>query len=159
MNNLYADVNQNEKIISIFRLEECDFNKESKMPCAREGFYEITLARECNETHCTDKSVQLVFLNPQVMHTIENPAKDKTGFRCIFSKSFFADPVNAKLDALPMYKEGGRCYALNERQDQYISAVFSRMLEEVDSGYTYKYDLLRNYIFEIIHFILKSLSG
>jgi hypothetical protein len=102
-------------------------------------------------------SVQLIFLNPQVMHTIENLTDVKTGLRCVFSKSFFADP--AKLDALPMYKEGGRSYALNERQDQYVSAVFARMLEEVDSEYAYKYDLLRNYILEVIHFTLKSLSG
>lgn len=36
-----------------------------------------------------------------------------------------------------------------------MAAIFNKMLDEIASDYTYKYDLLRNYVTELIHYALK----
>jgi AraC-like DNA-binding protein len=46
-------------------------------------------------------------------------------------------------------------YSLNKSQDKYISSVFEKMLDEIGSDYIYKYDLITNYIMEMIHYALK----
>jgi AraC-like DNA-binding protein len=46
-------------------------------------------------------------------------------------------------------------YILNKSQDKHVSQIFTKMLEEIDSEYVYKYDLLRNYVTEMIHYALK----
>jgi AraC-like DNA-binding protein len=57
---------------------------------------------------------------------------------------------------LPMFATGGKpSYALNLEQDQYVSQIFDKMLNEIKSDYKFKYDLLRNYVTELIHYALK----
>jgi AraC-like DNA-binding protein len=46
-------------------------------------------------------------------------------------------------------------YTLNKTQDKYVNQVFEKMMEEIGSDYMYKYDLIRNYITEMIHYALK----
>ena len=56
-----------------------------------------------------------------------------------------------------MYIPGGRpAYPLNTEQHDEVNLMFSKMLNEIGSSYTYKYDQLRNYIAELIHLALKS---
>jgi AraC family transcriptional regulator, transcriptional activator of pobA len=46
-------------------------------------------------------------------------------------------------------------YSLTKAQDKYVSNVFQKMHDEIGSDYMYKYDLIRNYMMEIIHYTLK----
>src|SRR5262249_45208320 len=57
---------------------------------------------------------------------------------------------------LPMYAPGGRpAYMLDQIQDKNVSNVFEKMLEELKSDYRFKFDLIRNYIMEMVHYALK----
>jgi AraC family transcriptional regulator, transcriptional activator of pobA len=57
------------------------------------------------------------------------------------------------LDDLPIYKPGGYpVFQLSDEDAQEIGLLFSKMAKELASDYTYKYDLLRNYVLELIHY-------
>jgi AraC family transcriptional activator of pobA len=57
------------------------------------------------------------------------------------------------LDELPIFKSGGYpVFQLNTTQVKEISAIYDKMFTELASDYAYKYDLLRNYVLELIHY-------
>ena len=42
-----------------------------------------------------------------------------------------------------------------DKQDAHVSQIFEKMADEINSDYQFKYDLLRNYTMELIHYALK----
>lgn len=146
---------------NVFRLEDCLSKEGSTVRYSRRDFYKISLIRGTNRYHYADKSVEiagttLMFFNPQVPYTWESLSDDITGYFCIFTESFFTEKIKGRLNDLPMFANGGKpTYFLTAEQDAEVSAIFSKMLEEIDSDYAYKYDLLRNYITELTHYALK----
>ena len=157
-NNLQQDIGH----FNVFRLEDCVGPNGTPARYRRREFYKITFIRGENIYHYADKSLKvngsaLLFFNPHVPYTWENVADDPTGFFCIFSETFFTDRTRNSLNELPMYANGGKpAYLLTPEQDAHVSSLFGKMLEEINSDYIYKYDLLRNYVMELIHFALKT---
>lgn len=55
-----------------------------------------------------------------------------------------------------MFAQGGKtAYMLDKKQDKHVTAIFEKMLEEINSDYRFKFDLVRNYIMEMVHYALK----
>ena len=151
------------KVISVVKLEECSSEQYQHLHSNNREYYKITLLKRRHKGNSKGNNTKvsctlLQFLGPRLTDNIKFPGNDQTGFLCVFSKSFFTESVNTKLNALPMYVEDGISYVMNEEQEVQASAIFMRMLEEMDSHYLFKYDLLRNYISELTHFALKFLS-
>lgn len=146
---------------NVFRLEDCLPNESPNISYSRRDFYKICLIRGTNRYHYADKSIEvsgptLVFFNPQVPYTWENLSGETSGFFCIFTESFFTEKIKGRLSDLPMFAQGGKpSYVLSEEEDAEVSAIFKKMFDEINSDYTYKYDLLRNYITELTHYALK----
>ncbi|MVT10558.1 helix-turn-helix domain-containing protein [Chitinophaga tropicalis] len=155
--NLKQDIGH----FNVFRLEDLQGPKAKPVKYSRKDFYKISLIRGSNRYHYADKSIEitgttLMFFNPQVPYTWESLSDDKTGFFCIFKDPFFTEKMRGHINDLPMFRMGGKpAYFLNEAQDRVISDIFLKMIEEISSDYLYKYDLLRNYVTEIIHFAMK----
>ncbi|GAB3796613.1 response regulator transcription factor [Spirosoma humi] len=147
--------------VNVFRLEDCLAPSTAPVQYSRRDFYKITLIRGRNLYHYADKSIEidgptLVFFNPQVPYTWQAVSGDTTGFFCIFRESFFSGRFNTGLTELPLFQPGGKpAYALEAGQDAEVSALFEKMLDEINSDYILKYDLIRNYVSELIHFALK----
>ncbi|WP_345948160.1 MULTISPECIES: helix-turn-helix transcriptional regulator [unclassified Mucilaginibacter] len=147
---------------NVFRSEDCFKPGAKPITYSRRDYYKIALARGRNRYHYADKSIDvdgstLIFFNPQVPYTVETLSEIRSGYFCIFSKSFFTDKIRGGLNDLPMYAPGGKpAYILTEQQDEQVSQIFNRMLDEIASDYAFKYDLLRNYVTEITHFALKT---
>lgn len=147
---------------NVFRTEDC-YKDGVLIPVSytRRDFYKISLARGKNVFHYADKSLEvdgtaLIFFNPQVPYTVESLSDNKSGFFCIFKEAFFTESLRNSITHLPMFKIGGKpAYILNEEQDKQISDIFTRMVDEINSDYVYKYDLLRNYVTEMIHGAMK----
>lgn len=99
----------------------------------------------------------LLFFTPEHFCANEELIGIRNGFLCTFSTSFFNDTINNMLCALPMFSSGN-VYNINKAQAQHICEIFTRILTELASDYLYKYDLIRNYIFEITHYVLKYLN-
>jgi AraC family transcriptional activator of pobA len=144
---------------NVFTRESCLMPGSKPVVYSRRDFYKISLTRDRNIYHYAGKSLEtqgptLLFFNPRVPYTFEaGPAGDQTGFFCIFTESFIPGKNFAEL---PMFTPGGTpSYALNREQEEEISGLFRKMLREIDSGYVYRYDMLRNYVTEIVHYVLK----
>lgn len=147
---------------NVFRLEDCLPNETPNISYSRRDFYKICLIRGTNRYHYADKSIEvsgptLIFFNPQVPYTWEHLSGETTGYFCIFTESFFTEKIKGRLTDLPMFAQNGKpSYVLNQQEDDEVSAVFKKMFDEINSDYTYKFDLLRNYSTELIHYALKK---
>ncbi len=146
---------------NVFKLEDCYAEGAKPIVYTRRDYYKITMIRGKNIYHYADKSIEvegtaLVFFNPQVPYTFETLSEERLGYFCIFKESFFTEALRSNIHDLPMFKIGGRpAYILTPEQDSQISAIFEKMLTEINSDYQFKYDLIRNYLTEIIHGAMK----
>ncbi|WP_211295107.1 helix-turn-helix domain-containing protein [Neolewinella xylanilytica] len=128
---------------------------------SRRDFFKITLIRGHNCYHYADKSLEidgptLIFFNPRVPYTWEGLSEDVNGYFIIFQEAFVSGRFVPALSELSMFQPGGSpAYRLNDAQEKEVTDLFEKMLREVDSDYPHKYDLLRNYAAEMIHYALK----
>lgn len=147
--------------VNVFRMEDALAPDAGPVQYSRRDFYKITLIRGRNAYHYADKSIQiegptLMFFNPQVPYTWEPLSDDTTGFFCIFREAFFGGRFNSGLTELPLFRPGGKpAYPLDASQDAEVSALYDKMLSEIESDYALKYDLIRNYVSELVHYALK----
>lgn len=160
-NHLPDELQANIGQMNVFRLEECLAPNASPVQYSRRDFYKISLIRGRNVYHYADKSIEidgptLLFFNPQVPYTWQPLAEDTTGYFCIFRDAFFAGRFGADLTDLPVFRPAGKpAYPLTADQDREVSALYEKMLAELNSAYTFKYELLRTYASELIHYALK----
>ena len=156
-----AGLKQDIGHVNVFRLEDCMGPGKEPISYSRRDYYKITLIRGRHLYHYADKTLEvngstLIFFNPTVPYTFETKDPDATGFFCIFREAFFSEYMRGSLSELPMYAIGGKpAFVLNDQQDAQVSAVFEKMLTEIGTDYPFKYDLIRNYITEMVHYALK----
>lgn len=155
--NLKKDIGH----FNVFRVEDCYTPGIPAPQYSRRSFYKIALMRGKHLYHYADKSLAidgstLLFFNPLTPYTFEPLVKKPTGHFCIFREAFFADHTRAGIHELPIFAPGSKpAYELTKAQDKAISAIFTKMHAEMGADYVYKYDLIRNYVTEIIHCALK----
>jgi AraC family transcriptional activator of pobA len=146
---------------NVFRMEDCYQPNAKPIVYARRDFYKISMVRGKNVVHYADKSIEidgctLVFFNPTVPYTFEHHSDIRSGAFCIFRESFFTDMLRRNMHELPMFAINGTpTYSLNAEQEKNVAGIFDKMLGEINSDYRFKYDLLRNYLTEMIHYALK----
>jgi AraC family transcriptional activator of pobA len=147
---------------NVFRLEDCNQPNAAPVTYSRRDFYKVSLVRGEFLYHYADKSIvikgtTLIFFNPNVPYTVQALSENPTGYFCIFTESFFTEKIRGSLNELPMFSIGGKpAYFLNDTQEQFVAGIYDKMLEEINSDYVFKYDLLRNYVTELTHYALKS---
>ena len=157
----YDHVNSDLGHFNVFKMEECYLPGRPAIQYSRRDFYKIALMRGRHLYHYGDKTLEvagstLLFFNPQIPYTFERLTEDDGGYFCIFKDAFFAEHIRGSLKDLPMYAVNGKpAYVLNPQQDTAFEQIFEKMLDELDSNYVFKYDLIRNYILEMIHGALK----
>lgn len=140
---------------NVFRLDEFTGNNARPIPYNRKAYYKISLIIGPTRIHYADKVLQfkkqgLLFANPQIPYNYESMVDQHSGFFCIFTDSFFHQYGNIK--EYPVFKPGGQpAFELNDEQVASLSTVFLRMFDEIQSDYTYKYDVLRNLVMELVH--------
>jgi AraC family transcriptional regulator, transcriptional activator of pobA len=145
---------------SVFSKDEIGPDKPP-IKYARRNFFKIALIRGHHLFHYADKTLEvsgdtLVFSNPEIPYTFESIKEEGGGYFCIFKESFFNEYLRDGLRKLPMYKIGGSpAYILDKKSSDRVITAFEKMVEEVNSDYEFKYDLIRNYVTEIIHIALK----
>jgi AraC-like DNA-binding protein len=129
------------------------------IPYSRKDYFKISLIIGKNLVHYADKTIEMnqpamLFANPQIPYNWEPLEEEQTGFFCIFTESFFNHYGNIK--EYPVFKPGGNpIYFLTDEQVAAAKKIYLKMFEEIESDYVYKYDLLRNLVFELIHSALR----
>ncbi|WP_342327804.1 helix-turn-helix transcriptional regulator [Pedobacter sp. FW305-3-2-15-E-R2A2] len=131
-------------------------------PYSRRDFYKVSLILGEGILHYADKWIAidrpaLLFSNPVVPYSWEPSSEKQEGWFCLFTEAFVN--ANERKDGLqdsPLFRIGGNpVFFINEVQQEELSAIFRKMVLEMESEYTHKYDLLRNYLHLIIHEAMK----
>ena len=129
---------------------------------SRKDFYKICLTTGKSKIHYADKTFEqegsiLFFGNPHIPYSWETISTTYVGYTVLFSEDFFkASDRSESLQNSPLFKIGGTpVLKINEQQREFLNTIFWKMIEEQKSDYTYKDDLIRNYINLIIHEALK----
>jgi AraC-type DNA-binding domain-containing proteins len=155
--NLKKDIGH----FNVFKMADCVGPGKTPVQYNRRDFYKIALVRGRHVYHYADRSIEvdgttLIFFNPTVPYTFQSMSENNTGSFCIFKEAFFTERLRGGIRDLPMFVPGNKtAYSLNAEQDQYVAGIFDKMMEEIKSDYVYKYDLIRNYIMEMIHYAIK----
>ncbi|TAE57254.1 MAG: AraC family transcriptional regulator [Bacteroidetes bacterium] len=144
---------------NVFKLEPFVGEKARPVPYKKRDFYKITLLTGHSKVHFADKVIEvqkqaLVFSNPQIPYKWEHTAQIRSGFFCIFNQHFFHQ--YGKLSQYSVFQPGAsHVFELSDEQVSQASAVYERMFAEINSDYIHKYDVLRNLVFELLHFAMK----
>jgi AraC family transcriptional regulator, transcriptional activator of pobA len=132
--------------------------KKSAMTYNRRLYYKISLIKGKNLVEFAGKTVLIekqgiLFATPKIPYCYTPQGKQQSGYFCVFTKDFMSKSKTGLLvDEFPIFKNNSDfVYLLNDAQYQQMQAVFKKMEVEMQSDYAYKYDLLRNYVLELIH--------
>ncbi len=144
---------------NLFRLEPYVEGKPTSIPYKRRDFYKIMLVKGHSQVHFADKLVEikkqaLSFSNPQIPYKWEHLDKIRDGIYCIFNQHFFHQ--FGQLNQYEVFQpNGAHIFELSDEEANHVSEIFERMVKEFNADYKYKYDVVRNQIFELLHFALR----
>jgi len=157
-NQVFTEHNAGQGHFNVFLRTGC----VNRSPFSRRDFYKIALVVGQGKMHYTDKSIAiekpaLIFSNPSIPSAWETGSGPQTGWFCLFTDAFIESHEHkSALQDFPLFKAGGNPIVfLDETQLVHISALLQTMMEEIDSDYVNKYDLLRNYLRILMHEALK----
>lgn len=145
---------------NVFRLEPFVEGKPTNIPYRRRDFYKIMLVKGNSHVHFADQVVEikkqaLSFSNPQIPYKWEHLDKIREGIYCIFNQHFFHQ-FGQLIQYEVFQPNGTHIFELSDEEANHVSEIFERIVNEFNADYKYKYDLIRNQIFELLHFALKK---
>lgn len=124
----------------------------------RSDFYKISLVMGTGILHLGHQKIEikgraLIFYNPATPHLWESVSEKQEGYFCLFNNHFIAPSLadnNFRSSAL--YNTAlNPVYHLSKKQADGLLFIFERMMEEVETGYTQKYEVLLHYVHLLIH--------
>lgn len=132
--------------------------QKAKMPYNRRMYYKISLIAGRSTAEYADKVIDiekyaLLFATPKVPYNYTSENEDHHAVFCVFTSDFITRAnTGVSLDELPIFSPGSvPVFELSESEYQYLRTVFSKIKKEQASDYAFKYDLIRNYVMELIH--------
>jgi AraC family transcriptional regulator, transcriptional activator of pobA len=146
---------------NVFKIADlvAKFKVKPFMPYNRRAYYKISLIIGRNKAEYADKVIEieknaLLFATPKVPYHYLPKDENQSGYFCIFTDEFLLkNKTGIELDNLPIFKAGGYpVFNLSAKDVKIINTIFEKMYQELSSDYIYKYDLLRNYVMELIHY-------
>ncbi|UOQ69815.1 helix-turn-helix domain-containing protein [Hymenobacter volaticus] len=146
---------------NVFQIADLIANYRHRPPMTfdRRAFYKISLIRGRSRVESADKVIDIAqnalwFATSRVPYRWLPQDLNQTGYFCIFTDEFLLPAKSGVvLEELPIFQLGAYP-VLEVTNTDYaaIETIFKKMAQEISSGYAYKYDLLRTYLLELIHF-------
>jgi AraC family transcriptional activator of pobA len=143
---------------NVFVRSGCDH----QTPFSRRDFYKVTLLIGSGRMHYDYRVIDidrpaLVFSGPLVPSSWEPISDIQEGWFCLFTDAFIESHEHrSTLRDFPLFQVGAdHVVFLDDRQFEFFSTTLGKMMEEMNSDYANKYDLLRNYLHIILHEALK----
>lgn len=156
------DLNKEIGHFNVFNIEEVHAKLKKNprlMPYNRRAYYKISLIRGRSKAEYADKVIDieksaLLFATPKIPYHWIPQEEGLSGYFCIFTADFLIqNKSGVALDELPIFKPGGYpIFLLTDENVDELLYIFRKMAKEIASDYVYKYDLLRNYVLELIHY-------
>lgn len=153
--------NRNLKLkgFNIFQIED---DENATRVYSRKEFYKICLTTGKSRIHYAHRTYEaegtiLFFGNPHIPYSWETLSRTYVGYTCLFSKDFL-DPKQRtdSLQKSPLFAlDGTPILNINEAQREFLNSIFRKMMEEQQSDYAHKDELIRNYINLILHEAMK----
>jgi AraC family transcriptional regulator, transcriptional activator of pobA len=146
---------------NVFNIKELfEKNKEKPaMPYDRRAYYKISLIRGKNRVEYADRVIEIeknaiLFATPKIPYNYVPLDKNQSGHFCVFTDEFLTkNKTSIDLDELPIFKvDGYPVFQLSDEEANEIDMLFNKVHKEINSEYIYKYDLIRNFVAEMIHF-------
>ena len=146
---------------NVFKIDElmARMSKKAAMPYNRRAYYKISMISGRNKAEYADKVIDieknaLLFATPKIPYNYLPQDDNQFGYFCIFTHDFLIQTKSGViLDDLPIFQPGGYpIFQLSDEETEDITFIFKKMYKELASNYAYKYDLLRNYVLELIHY-------
>jgi len=135
----------------------------SKIPTYnRRDYYKICINTSKSLIHYADRGIEidgtiLFFGNPHIPYSWDIISPVYHGYACVFTEDFLK--VNDRSESLhesPLFKIGGTpIFSLSAEQKVFVDSLFVKMIEEQETDYVFKDDLMRNYINLILHESMK----
>jgi AraC-like DNA-binding protein len=128
----------------------------------RRSYFKICLCRSRSRVEYADQAPHsgpntLFLVTPRVAYRWLPLTETPDGYSCLFDEAFLL-PARAGvvLDELPIFRPGAYpVWEATEAECAAVEAIMQKMQRELTSGYAYKYDLLRTYLWELIHLVQK----
>ncbi|MBC6365904.1 AraC family transcriptional regulator [Algoriphagus sp. AK58] len=144
---------------NLFYLEPYLEGKMKAVPYRRRDFYKVMFFKGASTVHYADrvyevKKQALSFSNPLVPYKWDHMSQNASGVYCIFNPHFFVNFGQIQQYEV-FHPNGTHVFELSDTEAEKVEEIFKRMRQEFDSEYKYKYDVLRNLVFELIHFGMK----
>jgi len=155
------DINKEIGHFNVFNIQDIliKTKKSGEMPYNRRAYYKISLIKGKNKAEYADKVIDiakngLLFATPKIPYHYLPQDDQQAGSFCIFTEDFLSkNKSGVSLDELPIYKPGGYpIFELSDEEADEVAVLFQKMFKEIESDYAFKYDLLRNYVLELIHY-------
>lgn len=124
----------------------------------RTDFYKVALVIGTGRLHSDDKVIEvtgkaLVFYNPAVPHLWESVSEVQSGYFCLFNNHFIAPSLSDNnFRNSPLFNTSANpVFHLSEKQADDLTFIFKKMMEEVETDYVQKYEILHHYLHLLIH--------
>lgn len=146
---------------NIFNIENIYAACKAKpeMPYNRRTYYKVSLISGENLVEYADKVIQIkeygiLFATPKIPYRYTPVGTQQAGHFCVFTKDFLPiSKTGFDIDNLQVFSsQSDFVFQISEEQYHQILTIFEKMHQEINSDYEYKYDLLRNYLMELIHY-------
>ncbi|HMQ59046.1 MAG TPA: helix-turn-helix domain-containing protein [Flavilitoribacter sp.] len=144
---------------NLFHIAPFREGKVTSVPYRRRDFYKVMLLRGNSYVYFADKVYEikkqaLAFSNPLIPYKWEQLDKMYDGVYCIFNGQFFHQ--FSQFGDYEIFQPGGNhIFELTDEQADEIREIFGIMEREFNSGYKYKFDVVRNRVMDLIHYGLK----
>ena len=158
--NKFLDNQSNQDIghFNVFDIKKLNAScYKGAMPYNRRTYYKISLIKGKNRVEYANKVVDIdnyavLFATPKIPYRYFPLDPEQSGHFCVFTNDFLAkSKTGINIDKLPLFSpKSGFVYQISQKQFDDLSLIFSKMHEEMQSDYEFKYDLLRNYAMELI---------
>lgn len=132
---------------------------QCNMPYDRRAYYKISLIRGKNRVEYADRIIEieqqaLLFATPKIPYNYLPLDMEQSGHFCVFTNEFLTkEKIGMDLDKLPIFQtDGYPVFQLTVEEANEMELIFKKIHQEINSDYVYKYDLIRNYVAELIHF-------
>lgn len=154
------DIDKATGSFNVYHIKTTIADEAKTIPFIRRNFYKIMLVIGKGEVNYADKIITvekqaLTFSNPMIPYSWEDRDKIQDGFTCIFNTTFFHHFGDLSQYAV-FQPNGNHIFELTDEEEKKVRNIYERMFDEINSDYFHKYDVLRNLVFELLHFAMKS---
>lgn len=135
---------------------------KSAAPLNRRDFYKISFVIGKGRFHFLDRSVEIdkpvvILSSPHLPYSWEKESDMQEGYFCLFNDAFLNNQ-----HAKDIVHESPLCqptsnplFFVDDKQQERLHYLFGLMLCEMESEYLYKHELLRHYLYVMVHEVMK----